>query len=79
MAWIEKDLKVHLISTLLPCAELPTTGPEPHPAWMMGSLLELSEGCPGLGLAQGWSTASPLAPELASVCQKHILNGLRAS
>jgi len=37
MAWVEKDLKDHLVSTPLPCAGLSTTRPscpEPHPAWM---------------------------------------------
>jgi len=35
MAWVEKDLKVHLFSTPLPWARSPTTEPgcpEPHPA-----------------------------------------------
>jgi len=37
MAWIEKDLEDHLVSTPLLCAGLPTTRPgcpEPHPAWI---------------------------------------------
>ena len=36
MAWVEKDLKDHLVSTPLLCAGSPTTRPgcpEPHPAW----------------------------------------------
>ena len=36
MAWVEKDLKDHLVSILLPQAGPPTTRrgcPEPHPAW----------------------------------------------
>jgi len=36
MAWVEKDLKDHWVSTPLLCAELPTTRPgcpNPYPAW----------------------------------------------
>jgi len=36
MAWVEKDLKDHLVSALLPWTGLPTTRPgcpEPHSAW----------------------------------------------
>ena len=36
MAWVEKDLKDHLVSTPSLCAGSPTTRagcPEPHPAW----------------------------------------------
>jgi len=36
VAWVEKDLKVHLVSTPLPWAGLPTTRSgclEPHPVW----------------------------------------------
>jgi len=36
MAWVEKDLRDNLVSTLLLWAGLPVSGPgcpEPHPAW----------------------------------------------
>jgi len=64
MAWIEKDLKDHLVSTPLLCAGSPATRPgcsEPHPAWPSMP--------PGMGHPQPpWATCSvrhhPLSEKL---------------
>ena len=48
MAWVEKDLKDHLVSIPLPRAGLPATRPgcpEPHLAWMDTSYWERESSC----------------------------------